>query len=161
MSYEWFWEGNISAKIVSQLKEKGCIVNSVVDTESRDSGIDIFANKNSCCIIVEVKGYPSKFYQRGDKKGHIKSTSPSTQARHWYAEVLLTAILRKAKFPEAKIFIGLPNFTVYKRLIDRTKNIINSLGINFFIVNESSSIEGLENVVKHPNKWLKTIAFSV
>lgn len=91
---EWFEETNVSTKIVEFLKRNGYVVVRF-NTDKRDRGPDIVYEKNGQQTLVEVKGYPSDRYVRDNprrniKKGDLKPTSPRLQARHWFAEALLS-----------------------------------------------------------------------
>jgi Holliday junction resolvase-like predicted endonuclease len=140
MRNEWFWEGNIVENISNKLQSEGWKIEFIADTYSKASGIDIKASKNKQILIVEVKGYPSKYYQSGENIGKLKRTNPSTQARHWFGEVLLTSLLRKNEFPNALQAIGLPKFSVYEELYKRTKLFLNKLEINIIWVYEKGEV---------------------
>lgn len=144
MSGEWFWEGNIVKVISSYLQTESWTIERTANTETREAGVDIRACKAGSTLLIEIKGYPSKVYQRGEKKGLPKRTNPNTQARHWYAEVLLSALLRQAEYPKATIAIALPEFVVFTKLVRRTQNALNKLGIHVYFVKETGSIRCLE-----------------
>ncbi len=147
ISSDWFWEGNVVKSVIEALKEKeNCEIISFCDTASRQKGIDIHAKIKETEIIIEAKGYPSDKYQRGEKKGQYKKTRPRTQAKHWLAQVLLTAIGRKIKFPGSKVFIVLPNFPFYVEQVKTIKDTINKIGISFLIVEETGKIIGVEQI---------------
>ena len=123
------------------MQKEGWIVERIADTETREAGVDIRARKNGEVLLVEVKGYPSKVYQRGEKQGQPKRTNPSTQARHWYSEVLFSAILRQAEYPIATVAIALPKFPVFTDLVRRTRHALAKLGITVYIVEESGAVK--------------------
>src|SRR5262249_10225803 len=141
MSEEWFWEGNIVQTLCKYLQEKGWAIHSVADVEKREPGVDIHARMTDKVLLIEVKGYPSTMYERGEKKGQAKKTNPATQARHWYGEVLLSAILRQTEDPNAIIAIALPDFSTFTKMVERTHHALVKLGIVVYIVKESGSIE--------------------
>ena len=120
MAVDWFWEGNVSQHVSVYLQSVGWSVERIADTETRESGVDIRARKGDHILLVEVKGYRSKFYQRGEKKGQPKPTNPNTQARHWHGEILLSAILRQCDNPGADVAIAFPNFSTFTNLVHRT-----------------------------------------
>lgn len=141
MLTEWFWEGNIVASVVEYLKRDGWSIEKIANTETRETGADIQARCNGKELFVEVKGYPSKYFMQGIKKGLTKPTQPSTQARHWYGDVLFTAILRQSEHPTAKVAIALPNFKVFTNLVNRTWDALCKLDITVYLVHESGLVE--------------------
>jgi len=141
MENEWFWEGNVVRALAEYLRNKDWKIERTANTESRETGVDIFARKGEEVLLIEIKGYPSKNYQRGKKKGTPKVTAQGTQARHWFGEVLLSAILRQTEHPTATVAIALPDFTVYNNLIRRSRNALNKLGILIFVVKKNEPIE--------------------
>ena len=141
MSNGWHCEASIVAAVVSHLKREGWTIQSVADTEARAHGADIRAEKDGETLVVEVKGYPSTVYARGEKKGEPKPTKPGVQARHWYSHVLLDAVLRQSEYPAAKVMIALPDFPVFTKLIGRTQPAITKLGIGVYLVREKGTVE--------------------
>lgn len=144
MSEDWYWEGNIVETFKAYLQAEGWTVERTANTETREAGVDIRVRKGGQVMLVEAKGYPSKFYQRGEKKGQRKRTNPSTQARHWYSEVLVEAILRQAEAPKAVVAIVLPDFPVFKSLVGRTRNALTKLGITVYFIGETGSVKVIE-----------------
>lgn len=140
MSNEWFWEGNVVKTVCIYLQQQGWTIEKTADTESREAGVDIQASKDGEVLLVEIKGYPSTVYQRGAKKGLPKITNPSTQARHWYSEVLLSALLRQSANPTATVAIAFPEFPVFTGLVRRTRQALARLGIVIYLVKESGEI---------------------
>jgi hypothetical protein len=92
-------------------------------------------------LLIEVKGYPSKLYQRSENKGKQKRTNPSTQARHWYSEVLFSAILRQVENPDVLVAIALPDFRVFNNLVRRTNNALDKLEIKVYFVEETGVVK--------------------
>ncbi len=150
MSEAWFWEGNIVKAVSTYLQAEGWSKPSIANTESREAGVDIATMKDGKLLLVEVKGYPSKLYQRGKNKGLLKPTNPSTQARHWYGEVLLSAILWQDRFSYAnpEIAIAFPDFPTYTKLVNRTRHALTRLDIYVYIVQETGAIKIIEPVVQ-------------
>jgi hypothetical protein len=79
-------------------------------------------------------------YERGSKKGQPKRTNPATQARHWVAEALLTALLRQSESRELPVAIAFPEFAVYTRLIARIIVSLKALGLIVLLVQESGAV---------------------
>jgi hypothetical protein len=140
MSTDWFWEGNVVIAVAENLRKRGWTIEGTANTETREAGVDLHATKNGKVLLVEIKGYPSKFYMRGEKKGLPKPTNPRTQARHWYSEVLLSAILRKTVQPAAIVAIAFPEFDVFESFVRRTEEALRKLGISVLFVDESGGM---------------------
>lgn len=54
-----------------------------------------------------MKGYPGTVYARGERAGQPKLTAPTTQARHRFAQALLTAVLVGGSEERAEVAIAL------------------------------------------------------
>ena len=136
----WYWEGNVQRCLVDCLETRGWSC-AVADTASGQHGPDIDAvHPTSGRLIVEVKGYPKTVYQRGPNKGKPKPTNPKLQARHWYAGALLSALLRKADAPDAKVGLCSPDMPTYQALIRRTSQSLKCLGLQVYLVAEDGSV---------------------
>lgn len=143
MSNDWYWEGNVVKTVSAYLQKEGWTIKQTADTEAREAGVDIQAQKGNEVLLVEVKGYPSKVYQRGEQKGLPKPTNPSTQARHWYGEALFSAILRQTEHPAATVAIALPKFSTFTNLARRTRHALTKLGIVVYIIEESGTVKAI------------------
>jgi hypothetical protein len=137
---DWFWEGNVVRAVARHLANNGWTIERLADTASREAGADIQAKKHDEILVVEVKGYPSKYYEHGSKKGKLKPTNPATQARHWFAEVLLTALLRQLNSKTQRVAIAFPDFDVYTNLLGQTRQALVKLDLIVFIVNQSGTV---------------------
>jgi hypothetical protein len=136
----WCWEGNIVCFVTSYLAATRWQVKSVADTAKGEPGADIVATRADVTLIVEVKGYPSTLYERGPKQGQKKRVTPSTQARHWMSEAILTAMLRQAADPQHRVAIAFPDFPVYANLLARLRHSLRKLGLIVIVVSESGSV---------------------
>lgn len=145
MSDDWFWEGNVVTAVAENLRNMGWAIESIADTKTRAPGVDLHATKDGKVLLVEVKGYPSKFYMRGEKQGTEKPTNAGTQARHWYSEVFLSAIIRQTDCPTATVAIAFPEFDVFVKRVKQTENALRKLDINVFFINESGSMRLIGN----------------
>jgi len=126
--------------VAENLCKRGWTIEGTANTETREAGVDLHATKDGKVLLVEIKGYPSKFYMRGEKKGLQKPTNPRTQARHWYSEVLLSAILRKTDQPTANVAIAFPEFDVFVNFARRTEEALRKLDIGVIFVDESGGM---------------------
>jgi hypothetical protein len=69
----------------------------------RERGIDLLLERDGGRLAIEVKGFPGTVYARGPKKGEAKPTQPALQAKHWFAEALLSAIQCKSRNPGTRL----------------------------------------------------------
>lgn len=116
--------------------------------------MDIKATKDNTLLYIEVKGYPSNVYQRGPKMGQPKITKPETQAKHWYADALLSALKLQTDFPKEQVVIALPKFEVYRKNIIKTPQLLDVLKIGVYIVDESGNVQVITNLDKYlSNNW--------
>lgn len=141
---EWFEETNVSRKIKNALESADYRITKF-NEDKREKGHDIEAIKDGLEIIVEVKGFPSDKYVGGPKRGRKKPTNPNLQAKHWLGEALLTLLMAKSENPDSKIVIGLPDFRIYKVLLEKVKFVMGKLEIGYILVDEIGNVkvEGL------------------
>jgi hypothetical protein len=138
---ECYWEGNLQSAMVAHLAATGHAIRSVANTATKERGIDIVAILDGRQVLVEVKGYPSRFYARGPKQGQVKKTHPSIQARTWFADVLLSSLINAEDSPDSTIVICLPDVGTYRSLVDRTETAIGVLGICVAWVTEDGAVD--------------------
>lgn len=137
---EWHWEGNVQAAMVTYLVSHGWAIKSVANTAAREHGVDILADKEGCRLAVEVKGYPSRYYVRGPSKGKVKRTAPPMQARVWFADLLMSALILLDEDMYDLIALCLPAADTYANLVNRTRRSLEGLGITVAFVNEAGSV---------------------
>jgi hypothetical protein len=90
-------------------------------------------------LAVEVKGYPGTVYARGERAGQPKPTAPTTQARHWFAQALLTAVLVGGS-EEREVAIAFPDMPRFRDLITRSEWALRRLGVRVFLVGEGDEV---------------------
>lgn len=146
MSTDWFWEGNVVETLEKHFKNLGWSIVCKADTASRQSGVDLHAKMGDTELLIEAKGYPSTTYQRGARQGRPKPTKPTTQARHWYAQALLCAMLMQNDHPSSIVAIAFPEFPVFTRMVDRTKESLQKLGLRVIFLSEG----GIVRVIGDP-----------
>lgn len=160
MSYDhkldWFYEGNISRIIVNHFTKMGFAVLKDNSSNIKERGVDIIIKDSTSYIIIEVKGYPTRFHTKGINKGAPKITKPELQAKHWFNEVIMTALLNYNNFkdePNLKLAIGLPKFETYEKLAKNIEGYFTDNQIDFqvFFVSENSKVEE-----QNLNKNMKT-----
>jgi len=126
---EWYEETNVARKIRDFLEQKGWVTLKF-NEDKKQRGPDIVAMKDDEKIIIEVKGYPSRKYVKGKKKGKLKPTHPNLQAKHWFAEALLSVVREKSKEKTISIGVGLPKFPKYLQLINEV-GVLTPLQLKF------------------------------
>ena len=93
---------------------------SFSDTATRERGIDIVAERDGRRMLVEVKGYPSRYHVRGDRKGQVKKTHPSIQARVWFSDLLLSCMINATNEPQAAVVMCMPDVSTYRSLVEQS-----------------------------------------
>lgn len=105
----WFWEGNVQAQVVKYLVAQQFLIRSVADTASHQHGVDIIAERDGRQLWISVKGYP-----QGTEK-----TQPTTQAGHWFKNVVFDMLAYRGENKSIKLGIALPDFPRYRSLAAR------------------------------------------
>lgn len=142
-SGEWHTEANVQAAVVTALALHGYRVQAVANTATKAHGIDVIASREGTTVGVEVKGFPSKNYADPRRAGEQKPTSPSTQARHWFASAVVAAMKLRGHEPEWISVIALPDFRRYRDLFDQTKSSLAASRIAVWWVDEEGAVEGV------------------
>lgn len=140
---EWHWEGNVQIAVVRHLMRQGWEIMATADTATRQQGHDIVAERAGERLIVEVKGYPSSRHVGGPRHGQAKRTHPATQARHWFAGAVLTALLALDTSPSSRVVIALPDFDTYRSLAERTKSSLASAAIGIWFVEVGGEVKAI------------------
>jgi Holliday junction resolvase-like predicted endonuclease len=126
--------------VVAFLASTGWRVRSVADTAARQRGVDVLADRGQETVAVEVKGFPGREYADPARAGERKPTQPSTQAKHWYAEAVLAAMLTRSRRPQARSVIALPRFRRYQDLYDGTAGSLARSAIELWWVNKDGTV---------------------
>lgn len=127
-------ESTVQASIVIHLVRDGWTIRHTADTETKEQGIDILATRGGRTLAIEVKGYPGRRYRDPRRAEETKPTAPPTQARHWYAQAVLKAMLTKGEHTDYELAIGLPDAPTYRSLYRRTRDSLGQLGITVLLV---------------------------
>jgi len=126
----WSWEGNVQRVFVDHLAKQGWEIVTAADTASREPGPDVVARRNDQQLIIEVKGYPDS-----------ERASANTQARHYTAGALLTALLAWAENPKAIIGLVFPEAVTYRNLLKRLRTPLERLDVSVWFVHENERVE--------------------
>ena len=144
---DWFYEGNISRKLVEYLKNNNYTITKDNSDNIKAKGIDIIGEKNGITELIEVKGFPSKYYVNGKNKGKLKKTKPKQQAKHWFSEVLLSCIYNygkyKNEYEKIQLGIAFPKNDRYFELISGVSAffIDNQISIKIYFIDKNGKIE--------------------
>jgi hypothetical protein len=127
-------EASVQGRLATFLSGTGWLIQQVADTATKEAGIDVLAIKDGRVLAVEVKGYPSTRYADPRRAGEVKPTNPATQARHWYAQALLKAVLTRDEHPTYEIAVALPESATYRSLHRRTAASLGVLDVRILFV---------------------------
>jgi len=130
----WCREADVQAAVVAHLRAQGWVIVSTADTARRERGIDVVAVRDGVTVAVEVKGYPERRYADPARSAETKPTHPSNQARHWYAQAILTAMITRSERPDDRSVIALPDVPRYRGLHRRTRPSLDACGISVWWV---------------------------
>ena len=142
---DWFYEGNVSAQIINYFKGNFYEIVKDNSLNTKAHGVDIIVKNANSLIVMEVKGYPSKYHTKGINVGKLKVTKPQHQAKHWFGEVIMKTIYNYSKYKDEKnlkLAIGIPQNDVYSDLIEIVKDyfIKNNLDLFIYFVSEKGEI---------------------
>ncbi|MDP9460681.1 MAG: hypothetical protein M3Q22_10680 [Actinomycetota bacterium] len=83
----------------------------------------------------------STTYARGPRIGQPKPTPPTLQAKHWYADLLLSVARLRQRHTEDVIAIGLPDTARYRTLLAETSRALAALEVQVLLVSEPDRVE--------------------
>jgi hypothetical protein len=133
---EWFWEGNIQAKLLSHLMREGWEVLRVADTRTRESGTDVVARRGGRLLHVEVKGWPSATY-RDPVKAHLKKpTLPATQARVWFNDAVVHGLRLREAHAEDDVALCFPSKDTYRALCQGVAGSLRRCEVSVLLIDE-------------------------
>ncbi|MFB9800744.1 hypothetical protein, partial [Streptomonospora salina] len=134
-------EATAQGLLVSHLVTRGWTIHRVADTGTRERGIDVLAGRADRTLAVEVKGYPGRAYADPRRADEPKATAPATQARHWYAQAVLKAMLTREEHPDYDLAIALPDRATYRRLHENTRASLEALAITVYLIADSGAVD--------------------
>ncbi len=137
---EWSWEGNVQSAIVAHLAREGWRVTRVADTAAQERGVDVVAERETETVLVEVKGWPSRVYARGERAGQPKPTQPTLQAKHWYAEALLSALRLREKHARHCVVMAFPDMPRYRAVGSETATSLRACGVDIWFVTADGNV---------------------
>lgn len=143
---EWFWEGNVQAKLIAHLVEQGYDVVRVADTGSREAGTDVVARRDGRLLHVEVKGWPSHVYRDITKSHLVKPTSAATQARVWFNDGIVHTLRLRHAHPDDQVALCLPERTSYTNLLKGVASSLDRCAVQALLVREDGSVTPFASV---------------
>jgi hypothetical protein len=138
---EWHSEARVQAALVRSLVQDGWEIVSVADTAAREHGVDVLARRDAEQLAIEVKGFPSRNYADPARAGETKRTQPSTQAKHWYAQAVLAAMLTRSRRPQHRSVVALPDFRRYRELFRETAGPLQLTSIEVWWVQQDGTVD--------------------
>lgn len=126
----WPWEGAVQAVLVEVLTSQGWTVSRTADTATKETGVDVLADKGERHLGAEVKGYPSTEYSDPRRAGERKRTSPSAQARHWFDGAVGSALRLLGSHGGHESLVVLPDHPRYRDLAARSDIGLGRAGIH-------------------------------
>ena len=153
---DWFYEGQISKKLVTYFKSKGYSILKDNSENISTRGEDIIISYQGQQEIIEVKGYPTTVHTKGLKKGQPKPTNPKLQAKHWFSEALLSSYFnyqRHKKCGNFRLALALPLTDRYKELISKVEEFFtdNNINIKIYFVDENGAVT-IDNLNRNKRK---------
>lgn len=140
---EWHTEANTQRLLVEWLAGEGWTIVRTANTATREHGLDVVAERDRQRLGVEVKGYPSRFYVTGPRKGQLKTTSPKEQAKKWFAHALVPAMRLRTREPDSLSVMCFPDFPVYRELYANTALSLHAAAIDVWVVSQDGAVERL------------------
>jgi hypothetical protein len=138
---DWYWEGHVQSLVVSHLAKTGWSIRRVADTESSEHGHDIAADRDGERLLIEVKGYPTSTYARGDRQGSTRTLgSLGAQARTYFSNALLSGCIMRAKNADARVVLAFPAKETFTTLARRTGPVLLKAGIEVWLVEEDGTV---------------------
>jgi hypothetical protein len=142
---DWFYEGQISKKLVEYFKENGYTIIKDNSDKISARGEDIIVSKQGHQEIIEVKGYPTTIHTKGKDKGKPKPTNPKLQAKHWFSEALLSSIFNYQRHKDKdnfKLALAFPLTDRYKELLGKVEDFFTDNNLNFkvYFVDDNGTV---------------------
>lgn len=137
---DWFGESNISKALVEYLKEQGYKIIKDNSENKSAKGIDIIAEKDRKRELIEVKGYPSIFFAKGEP-GVSKTTSPRLQSTHWF-DGCLSSTIKNYENENDVLVMAYPACARYEKLMHVRQAFFtdHDVSIKIYFVKEDGSV---------------------
>lgn len=126
----WYWEGNVQAFVVQYLSAQNYRIRSVANTARHERGKDIVAERDGHQVWISAKGYPED----------TQKTRASTQAGHWFKDVVFDMLIYREEDKSAELGIALPDFPRYRDLAAKIAWLKPVAGFVYYWVQENGSV---------------------
>ena len=137
---EWAWEGNVQSRVATHLAATGWSIIRVADTAQRERGVDIIAERDGQRLLVEVKGWPSSTYARGERR-RTAQADPAGSAGH-------PLVRRGPDLPDpawrgarVRLALALPDMPRYRTLLGEAGWALERLDITVYLVTAEGAVE--------------------
>jgi len=143
---DWYYEGQISRNLVLYLKDKGYEILKDNSSNPNARGEDIIAvSPQGVREVIEVKGYPTGFYTKGERLGEKNRTNPKLQAKHWFSEGILSCLVNHSKHKASGDFLlalAFPLMERYRELIRKVEDYFtdNNIPFKVYFVDENGKV---------------------
>lgn len=151
--HPWHWEGNVQGMLRRHLEQNGWTITAAANTATMEPGVDLAARRDGRELFVEVKGFPTKTYERGAKRGEPKPTPPANQAHQWYAHALRTIMQLRHRHAESEVALCFPDFPTYRKLIDSTRTSLEAIRVGAFLISETGVVTSALQTAPTPRKY--------
>lgn len=135
-----FPEKRVQSLVIAYLAREGWTLTSEANTDSREHGIDVVAERNGQTVGIEVKGYPGTDYSDPRRAGEVKISHPSAQAGTYFAQAVLTAMRLRSRRPDMISVIAVPDVPRYRSLVTEITGSLEAARIVVWLVNEDGDV---------------------
>jgi hypothetical protein len=142
---EWFWEGNVVARVLDYMQqEEGFTILSPGESLAAEQGVEIVAERlvgdQVVHRLVSVRGWPSTMYTRGALAGQPRATRPEVIARNWIAQAVLDLALGRGADPDADLSLALPARASYVRYLQRLRWFLGAGRVSVYLVSQEGRV---------------------
>lgn len=137
----WPWEGAVQEVFTDVLLHHGWEIEALADTATKAHGIDVLARKQDRSLGAEVKGYPSTGYEDPARAGETKRSSPSGQARNWFAKGVLAALMLREAQPRRESLLVLPDAPRYRALFAATRTALAAADVHVLLLRHDGDLD--------------------
>lgn len=130
----------MQSTVIAWLAARGWSIRRAADTRSREHGTDIVAERVGRSLHVEVKGWPSSRYADPARREEQKRTTPSVQARVWFADAVLHGLRLRDAHPDDDVAIALPDTTTYRGLAESIRFSLTRTELIVLLVSETGDV---------------------
>jgi len=155
---DWFYEDRVVEVLVAYLRDAGWTIGRVPSATLKEQGVDVTATQGEETLLVEAKGYPSRYYRDESRRHEQKRTDPNNQAQQWFSHALLKALRLQWKHPSARVAMAFPDFPRYQQLFRETAGALAQLSITVYFVEQDGTIQVGDCMVESPSRHEATVA---